>query len=464
MCAIFPADDEDAAQEALDAHPRPGQVLGLVQMLIENVEADPARLRGVAAAARARYGELARQGEPPPRLHSYLVAAALASRGLAMIQDAPPGHPPGDAPEAGRGPARKKWRPVNGRRLAWVMRLPQIDPPFTEDQRRRDGCMMPALTWRQRALRQRAPRRGVQDCCHYHRQDFHAIAATVNAVHRQLRRSGLDGEDADELTFRLLREARLSEDERDTATLLLDDDCGIRIWRPAAQRRWTYQEGRHRARADGRRSPPHPRHRHRRPPFPGLTTAMIGKLRTVFAGSRGDSAGLMAYGIAALLAWLRFPYLALLIAGAVVTAGAAASLAANLRRGRAWHEHDVLLRRLWAAVKRIPPGYVLADPGTGELLSAERDKGWLTLAVTDPPEPGRASTVTRYMVGRWAAPNPPPLYRHMAAIDDLPPARWRLRQQAWLADFNTKTGALEVTTGEIADLLDQVNRAETPPH
>jgi len=131
----------------------------------------------------------------------------------------------------------------------------------------------------------------------------------------------------------------------------------------------------------------------------------------------------MAYGIAALVAWLWFPYLALLIAGAVVAAAGAVSLAADLRRGRAWHQQDVLLRKLWIAVKRIPSGYVLADPDTGELLSAEREKGWLTLAVTDPPEPSRASTVTRYMVGRWAAPNPPPLYQHLAPLDDLPPAR-----------------------------------------
>lgn len=187
---------------------------------------------------------------------------------------------------------------------------------------------------------------------------------------------------------------------------------------------------------------------------------MIGKLGAAFAGSRGDSAGLIAYGIAALVAWLWFPYLAVLIAGAIVTAAGAVSLAAVLRRGQAWHEQDVLLRMLRAAVKRIPSGYVLADPDTGELLSAERERGWLTLAVTDPPEPGRVSTVTRYMVGRWAAPNPPPLYRHMAALDDLPPARWRLRKQAWLADFNTKAGALEVSPSEIAGLLDQVNRAE----
>jgi hypothetical protein len=31
--------------------------------------------------------------------------------------------------------------------------------------------------------------------------------------------------------------------------LLLDEDCGIHIWRPPGERRWTCQEGRHRARA-----------------------------------------------------------------------------------------------------------------------------------------------------------------------------------------------------------------------
>lgn len=246
---VFPADDEQAAQEALGEHPRPGQVLALVRMLIEEVEADPARLRAVASAARWCHGELAGQGEPSQRSHPYLVAAALAGRGLAMIGGAAAGHALGGEAHVERGAARKKRRPVDGRKLVWVMRLPQIDPPFTEDQRGRDGCMMPLLSWRQRVLRQVFPRRGVRDCCHYHRQDFHAIAATVNAVHRQVRRSGLDGEDADELGFRLLEEGGLSEDERSTAMLLLAEDCGICIWRPPGQRRWTYQDGRHRARA-----------------------------------------------------------------------------------------------------------------------------------------------------------------------------------------------------------------------
>lgn len=140
---------------------------------------------------------------------------------------------------------------MTSRKVIWVMRLPQIDPPFAfvEDQRRRDGCMMPPITWRQRLLRQVFPRRGVQDCCHYHRQDFHAIAAAVITAYRQISRRGLEDEEADELMFQLVRDAELTEAEQMTAMLLLSEDCGIQIGRPPGKRRWTYQEGRHRARA-----------------------------------------------------------------------------------------------------------------------------------------------------------------------------------------------------------------------
>jgi hypothetical protein len=47
----------------------------------------------------------------------------------------------------------------------------------------------------------------------------------------------------------LVCETRLSEDERTTALMLLDPDCGIQIWRRPGERYWTYTEGRHRARA-----------------------------------------------------------------------------------------------------------------------------------------------------------------------------------------------------------------------
>lgn len=188
---------------------------------------------------------------------------------------------------------------------------------------------------------------------------------------------------------------------------------------------------------------------------------MTERIRRLTAGARGDAAGLTGYGLAGLLAWwLWFPYLWLLIAGAAVAAVGAASLTAVLSHGRAWHDQDVLQRRLFAAVKRIPSGYVLTDPQTGELITAERERGWLTLAVTDAPAPGSVAAVARYMVGSWGAPVPPShLYRHLGALDDVPPARWRWQQRSALEHFSAQTGAAEVTTGEIAGLLDQVNRA-----
>ena len=68
-------------------------------------------------------------------------------------------------------------------------------------------------------------------------------------AYEQISRRGLEGEEADEFMFRLLQGTGLTEDEQTTATLLLSEDCGIQIWRPPGERRWTYQDGRHRARA-----------------------------------------------------------------------------------------------------------------------------------------------------------------------------------------------------------------------
>jgi hypothetical protein len=163
-------------------------------------------------------------------------------------------------------------------------------------------------------------------------------------------------------------------------------------------------------------------------------------------------------GVAAALVYLRYPYLAVLVTGATVGVVAGAALIADLRRGRDWHRQDVLVRRLWTAVKRIPPGYVIADPDTGELISVDRERGWLTLAVADPLRPGREQLVTRYLVGHWGAPMPPPLIRHVGALDDVPPARMSLRQQAWLAGFSTRAGALQATPAEQTALLEQVWR------
>jgi len=183
-------------------------------------------------------------------------------------------------------------------------------------------------------------------------------------------------------------------------------------------------------------------------------------------GARGDATAVTAAGLAATAASWWFPYSAVLITGAAVTVFGAVMLGVVVSRGRAWHEQDVLIRRLWALVKRLPPGRAFADPVTGELLSAERERGWLTLVVSDTPGRGKQTVVASYLAGRWGAPAPP-LYRHVASVVDVPPARWSWRQRAQFADFNAKTGALELAPAEFAVLCSQVQRtiaAAMPPN
>ena len=51
----------------------------------------------------------------------------------------------------------------------------------------------------------------------------------------------------------------------------------------------------------------------------------------------------------------------------------------NSKRPGRVGEH-AMIRKLWSAVKQIPSGYVLTDEDTGQLLTAEREHRWLTLA------------------------------------------------------------------------------------
>src|ERR1700739_1085338 len=93
----------------------------------------------------------------------------------------------------------------------------------------------------------------------------------------------------------------------------------------------------------------------------------------------------------------------LVVAGAIVPVAGALSLAADIRRGRARHRQDVLTGNLWTAVKRIPPGSVLEDPVTGSQVSAERDGGFLILAIADPLDhPDAEAIVARYKLGYWS--------------------------------------------------------------
>jgi len=166
-----------------------------------------------------------------------------------------------------------------------------------------------------------------------------------------------------------------------------------------------------------------------------------------------DSAGTTGAGLAAEVAC------ALLIATALVPVAGSMSLAADIRRGRERHRQDVLVGRLWTAVKRIPAGAVMADPVSGCQVSAERDGGFLILAIADPLDhPDADATVARYTLGYWSVQARPPLYRHLAGIHDNSPAQMRWQQRERLAEFNAITSAAEVTTDELSELLDQVTR------
>lgn len=105
---------------------------------------------------------------------------------------------------------------------------------------------------------------------------------------------------------------------------------------------------------------------------------------------------------------------------------------------------------------------MLDDPVTGCRVSAERDGGFLMLAIADPPDhPDLEATVARYVLGYWAVQARPPLYRHLAGVRDISPARLRWQQRERLAEFNAITSAAEVTTEELAGLLEQVTRTRS---
>jgi hypothetical protein len=135
------------------------------------------------------------------------------------------------------------------------------------------------------------------------------------------------------------------------------------------------------------------------------------------------------------------------------------SLAADIRRGRERHRQDVLIAKLWTAAKRIPPGTLLEDPVTRCRVSAERDGGFLILAIADPADyPDAETTVARYTLAYWSVQARPPLYRHLAGIHDTSPAQLRWQQRERLAEFNAMTSAAEVSTEELAALVVQVAR------
>jgi hypothetical protein len=184
------------------------------------------------------------------------------------------------------------------------------------------------------------------------------------------------------------------------------------------------------------------------------------RMQAASRSSRGDAAGLAATGVLLIIAWLwSFHSWYFLSGGMVAAAAGTAGLTLSLRRGPVWHQQDVLIRRLWTAVKQIPSRHVLVDPETGQRLTVERERGSLTLAVSDRSASTTEPVVTRILVGRFNAPGHPPLYKHYTAAGDDPPARWPWRQRAMLDLFQNQVRGLEIDPTELADVLEQLARS-----
>ena len=152
-------------------------------------------------------------------------------------------------------------------------------------------------------------------------------------------------------------------------------------------------------------------------------------LTDVAAALIAFAAALIAVAAAAAPSGLWWPAAALLATAAAVTTGYALSRQAGRRRLRAdpaFRTQELLIGHLWEMTRRLPAGAILTDPATSRALVAERDCGFLTLVVTDPPAgpgvPTEIAILHRYAIGfaRW--PTRPPLMHDIAPAKVTPAA------------------------------------------
>ncbi len=183
-------------------------------------------------------------------------------------------------------------------------------------------------------------------------------------------------------------------------------------------------------------------------------------------GSREESAILLLVGVAGLAAWFagwRQGWLP--IAAGILTGFAAALLAGNLRRGRAWRQQELAIRRLWRTARRMPPGVTFTDPDTGKGITAGRYRGSVVLVVTEAAldeRSAREAIQTTYLLGSGAAPDPPPLFRRVGPAGEPVTVRTPFRQMLGMLSFNDLAGgALETSLDEIMAVQAAAGRAAT---
>ncbi|UKD50733.1 hypothetical protein L3Q65_00265 (plasmid) [Amycolatopsis sp. FU40] len=155
--------------------------------------------------------------------------------------------------------------------------------------------------------------------------------------------------------------------------------------------------------------------------------------------------------------------------GAAVPAAFAAGIAAarwKHKRGRSAEEtaQRAAIRDLWGLARTFPTRKLFRDPETGQYLGVDRHHTLLEIAVSDveftDPATDRIpdAIVTSYHLGSVWRPMPPPIMRMHRPLNDAGPGRtWE--EAGELLDFNERTGAMDTTAEELADLHAQLKRA-----
>lgn len=125
--------------------------------------------------------------------------------------------------------------------VAWTILLPR-----PEGMNR--GCITAAPPLWRCLARQVIPRRGVRDCCYYHRVNWRQVSAAAIRVTRQARREGLAGEALGDRAAVLAAAQGLPAEEEEALADLLADHSAIQPG-PRFRLRPGYTNGRHRTTA-----------------------------------------------------------------------------------------------------------------------------------------------------------------------------------------------------------------------
>jgi hypothetical protein len=158
-------------------------------------------------------------------------------------------------------------------------------------------------------------------------------------------------------------------------------------------------------------------------------------------------------------AWLWIGSFAVLITGLAVAAAGTGLAGPAAQPDPGDRLQRLAIRQLCDAARRLRPGQVLADPVTGLGFRAERDRGFLALAVADPEiPPGGDSVVTRYLLSFLRIPVTPPLWRHVQPVH-VPGRKIGWREAHRGISFDMDTGASDLTAAELAELITTFRRA-----